>query len=245
MAGSGASPEGNRPFLDLLDIDSGETTRLWQSAPPFLESVGSIMSDGDHVSLCFCCCWCWCWCCCCWCCCARKLLCIIIFCCLVIAATLATPATLQDAPITLDGLQLLLSRESAAEPPQTYLVSFSGTGADAARTERRITDFPHPYPQLKDMQKEVLRYKRDDGVDLTGTLYLPPGYDTSRDGPLPTLLWAYPREYKSKVRVEMMHHSCMYVDVCVCPAVYYRLDYDTRFIIIYLYVCISVYVSDM
>jgi hypothetical protein len=49
------------------------------------------------------------------------------------------------------------------------------------------------------MQKEVLRYKRSDGVDLTGTLYLPPGYDAARDGPLPTILWAYPREYKSKV----------------------------------------------
>jgi hypothetical protein len=49
------------------------------------------------------------------------------------------------------------------------------------------------------MQKEVLRYKRSDGVDLTGTLYLPPGYDAARDRPLPTILWAYPREYKSKV----------------------------------------------
>lgn len=49
------------------------------------------------------------------------------------------------------------------------------------------------------MQKEVLRYQRGDGVDLTGTLYLPPGYDAARDGPLPTILWAYPREYKSKV----------------------------------------------
>jgi len=54
--------------------------------------------------------------------------------------------------------------------------------------------------QLKDMDKEVLRYKRADGVDLTGTLYLPPGYDAAKDGPLPTILWAYPREYKSRVR---------------------------------------------
>ena len=44
-----------------------------------------------------------------------------------------------------------------------------------------------------------MRYKRDDGVDLTATLYLPPGHDPARDGPLPTILWAYPREYKSKV----------------------------------------------
>ncbi len=44
----------------------------------------------------------------------------------------------------------------------------------------------------------MLRYKRADGVDLTATLYTPPGYDPARDGRLPTLLWAYPREFKSK-----------------------------------------------
>jgi len=51
MSGQGASPEGNKPFLDLLDIDTKETTRLWQSSPPYLESVGSIMSDNNEVSL--------------------------------------------------------------------------------------------------------------------------------------------------------------------------------------------------
>lgn len=49
MSGSGASPTGNRPFLDLLDLDTRESTRLWQSSPPFLESTGSIMSDADGV----------------------------------------------------------------------------------------------------------------------------------------------------------------------------------------------------
>ena len=43
------------------------------------------------------------------------------------------------------------------------------------------------------------RYKREDGLDLTATLYLPPGYDKDRDGRLPCLLWAYPREFKTKV----------------------------------------------
>jgi dipeptidyl aminopeptidase/acylaminoacyl peptidase len=56
--------------------------------------------------------------------------------------------TLQDAPVSLDGLQLLLSRESAKEPPQTYLISFAGADA-ASSSERRITDFPHPYPQVR------------------------------------------------------------------------------------------------
>jgi dipeptidyl aminopeptidase/acylaminoacyl peptidase len=54
---------------------------------------------------------------------------------------------------------------------------------------------PHPSTQ----PRQVVRYKRDDGVDLTATLYLPPGHDPAKDGPLPTILWAYPREFKSKV----------------------------------------------
>ena len=49
-------------------------------------------------------------------------------------------------------------------------------------------------------QKEIVRYKREDGLDLNATLYLPPGYERERDGCLPCLLWAYPREYKSRVR---------------------------------------------
>lgn len=52
MVGQGASPEGNKPFLDLLDLDTKESTRLWQSSPPYLESVGSIMSDNNDVSSC-------------------------------------------------------------------------------------------------------------------------------------------------------------------------------------------------
>ncbi len=50
MAGQGASPEGNRPFLDLLDLETKQSRRLWQSSPPYLESVGSIMSDNNDVS---------------------------------------------------------------------------------------------------------------------------------------------------------------------------------------------------
>ena len=45
------------------------------------------------------------------------------------------------------------------------------------------------------------RYKRDDGLDLTATLYLPPGYEKDRDGRLPCILWAYPREFKTKVQL--------------------------------------------
>lgn len=44
-----------------------------------------------------------------------------------------------------------------------------------------------------------MRYPRPDGVMLTATLYLPPGYDAATHGPLPCIVWAYPREYKTKV----------------------------------------------
>lgn len=62
----------------------------------------------------------------------------------------------------------------------------------------QLTDFPHPYPSLKGVSKEIIKYERKDGVQLTGNLYLPPGYAPERDGPLPLIMWAYPREYKSK-----------------------------------------------
>ncbi len=61
----------------------------------------------------------------------------------------------------------------------------------------QVTNFPNPYESLKGVSKEMIKFKREDGVDMTGTLYLPAGYDKEKDGPLPMLMWAYPREYKS------------------------------------------------
>lgn len=50
LQGTGASPDGNRPFLDLLDLGTRETRRLWQSSAPFYSQPGSIFNDLDHVS---------------------------------------------------------------------------------------------------------------------------------------------------------------------------------------------------
>lgn len=82
------------------------------------------------------------------------------------------------------------SRESNTENPNYYLRTLGSTKLSA------LTNFPHPYPQLKDVKKEVLKYKRADGVELTADLYLPPGYKKEQ-GPLPGFVWAYPREFKS------------------------------------------------
>ena len=98
------------------------------------------------------------------------------------------PRELLDAT----GTRLLITRESPTEPTNYYV-----RDAAAAGPLRALTAFPHPTPQLREVGKEQIRYTRADGVELTGTLYLPSGYDASRDGPLPVLMWAYPQEFKS------------------------------------------------
>ena len=61
-----------------------------------------------------------------------------------------------------------------------------------------ITDFKNPFESIKNVSKEVIKYKRKDGVELSGTLYLPAGYDKVKKEKLPLLIWAYPAEYKDK-----------------------------------------------
>ena len=62
----------------------------------------------------------------------------------------------------------------------------------------QITSFKNPFESIKNVHKEVIKYKRKDGVDLSGTLYLPAGYDKTKKEKLPLLIWAYPAEYKDK-----------------------------------------------
>jgi dipeptidyl aminopeptidase/acylaminoacyl peptidase len=89
-------------------------------------------------------------------------------------------------------LQLLTRRESEKEMPNYWIKNLKLRIAD-----RQLTDFKNPYPQLEGVNKEKIKYKRADGVDLTGDLYLPKGYDKNRDGKLPVFIWAYPAEYNS------------------------------------------------
>ncbi len=139
MLGAGASPEGNRPFVDRLSLKTGASTRLWRSEGPVYEQ----------------------------------------------------PVTILDRA----KLTVLTTRETPEEIPN-YCVRKLKPGKKENPLQQ-VTTFPHPYPDLKGVQKQVLRYQRDDGVALTATLYLPVGYK-KEDGPLPTLLWAYPREFKDK-----------------------------------------------
>ena len=62
----------------------------------------------------------------------------------------------------------------------------------------QITDFENPFQSLQNVHKEVITYEREDGLELSGTLYLPVGYDREQKEKVPMILWAYPREYKDK-----------------------------------------------
>lgn len=85
---------------------------------------------------------------------------------------------------------IIISREAK----DTVLNYFTYNTED--KSSGRITNFSDPYPDLKGVQKQQLNYTRLDGINLSGTLYLPAGFK-SGDAPLPTLIWAYPREFKT------------------------------------------------
>ena len=99
-----------------------------------------------------------------------------------------------------EGERFITIRESKTEQPNFFIRDL---GND---TLTQLTTFAHPYPAFKGVTKEQLRYKRDDGVELSGTLYLPPGYDKTQ-GPLPVLMWAYPLEYKDKAVASQVRES--------------------------------------
>jgi dipeptidyl aminopeptidase/acylaminoacyl peptidase len=61
-----------------------------------------------------------------------------------------------------------------------------------------VTTFENPFKALQNVHKEVITYNREDGLELSATLYLPVGYDIQKKEKKPMILWAYPREYKDK-----------------------------------------------
>lgn len=89
-------------------------------------------------------------------------------------------------------LILISRKESQTAVPNYYLKNLILKIAD-----KPLTNFTNPYPSLEGISKEKISYKRADGIDLTGDLYLPKGYEKAKDGPLPTIIWAYPREFNS------------------------------------------------
>ncbi len=95
--------------------------------------------------------------------------------------------------------QFIIRRETKTEPGNYWL---HDSGEETA-----LTYFSDPLPWYKTIHKEIVRYPRADGLELSATLYLPPGHDLEQDGPLPTLLWVYPEEHKSRQTASQITRS--------------------------------------
>jgi dipeptidyl aminopeptidase/acylaminoacyl peptidase len=87
-----------------------------------------------------------------------------------------------------DAKAIITRRETPNTPPNYYFRPLA-----VKDVERPLTDFPDPTPSLRGITKQLVKYKRADGVDLSFTLYLPPNYKPGT--PLPTVVWAYPLEF--------------------------------------------------
>jgi dipeptidyl aminopeptidase/acylaminoacyl peptidase len=133
LTGRGASAEGDRPFLDRLNLKTFATERLFRSDGASYESVFGLLDE---------------------------------------RAT-----------------RILTEFETRTEPPNYYVRDLK------AHTRTAVTQFTDPHPQITKamVDRQFVTYKRKDGVGLSGTLYLPAGYEKGTR--VPMLVWAYPREF--------------------------------------------------
>jgi dipeptidyl aminopeptidase/acylaminoacyl peptidase len=98
--------------------------------------------------------------------------------------------SLNDA-IDMKKGEILVRIESQKEYPNYYIRNINKDDDITA-----ITAFENPFKSLENVDKRIINYKRDDGLDLEGTLYLPLNYKAGEKYPM--ILWAYPREFKDK-----------------------------------------------
>ena len=92
------------------------------------------------------------------------------------------------ALLSHDAARFITNFETPDDPPNLFIRELARPDAKTA-----LTHFPDPAPQLRGITKQIVTYKRNDGVQLSFTLYLPPDYKQGQR--LPTIVWAYPLEY--------------------------------------------------
>jgi dipeptidyl aminopeptidase/acylaminoacyl peptidase len=100
-----------------------------------------------------------------------------------------------------DKMIIVTNKQSQTEQPNYFLRNLKDNSAKA------ITAFTDPQPGLRGITKQKITYKRKDGVDLAADVYLPKGYDKAKDGTLPVMMWAYPREFKSAADAAQLRGS--------------------------------------
>ena len=139
LASDGRGPDGPQPYLDVFDLHSRQSQRIFSAEPGVFEVVLGVIDA-------------------------------------------------KPEPV------LLTSRETESEPPLLHVLR----GA-----ERRALRAPaNPYPDLEHVSRKLVRYQRADGVALSGSLYLPAGWNG--DAPLPTLVWIYPYEFTDQEQAEQI-----------------------------------------
>lgn len=131
LSGSGANPEGERPFLDKVNLKNMEKERIFQSGENSYEYFVDFIGKTRNL--------------------------------------------------------IVTSYQSKTEPPNYFVVNLKD------KQRMALTQYKDPAPQMTGMIKKLVKYKREDGVDLSGTLYLPPDYEEGQR--LPLVFWAYPLEY--------------------------------------------------
>ncbi|MFD0964658.1 alpha/beta hydrolase family protein [Pseudofulvibacter geojedonensis] len=140
--GEGGSKKGNRPFLDLRNIKTGKSERIFRCDPEKYEFFTGFTDNNN---------------------------------------------------------EFIFRSESSSSVPNYYLAKIGKKKKaikgepERALTIKPITNFKDPSPELRKITKRIVTYKRKDGVPLSFQLLLPPGYKEGTK--LPTVVYAYPREY--------------------------------------------------
>ncbi|MGA9900931.1 MAG: prolyl oligopeptidase family serine peptidase [Terriglobales bacterium] len=145
LAGAGSSPDGDRPFLDRLNLKTMKSERLFRSDKTSYEDFLSFTGP--------------------------------------------------------DTTTFLTWHQSPTDPPNAFMRTLGKSVIDAApageaifaSTSVAITHIPDPTPAVRAIKKRLVKYKRADGLDLSFTLYTPPGYKEGTR--VPTILYAYPLDY--------------------------------------------------
>jgi dipeptidyl aminopeptidase/acylaminoacyl peptidase len=143
LSGVGSSIDGDRPFLDKLDLKTLKSQRLFRSDKTSYERFLAFAGKD---------------------------------------------------------LQTVLTwHQSPTEPPNLYVRTL-GKNVDAPVGEATVssssvalTHLADPAPEVRAIKKRLIKYKRADGLDLSFTLYTPPGYKEGTR--VPTILYAYPLDY--------------------------------------------------
>ena len=155
LSGNGASPDGDRPFLDRLDLKSGKTERLFRSERDAYERFVAFTGDGTR--------------------------------------------------------SFLTWHQSAIDPPNAWLRTLAAPRDAAAgeaayaSTRTAVTRYADPTPAVRAIKKRLVKYKRADGLDLSFTLYTPPGYVEGTR--VPTILYAYPLDYADGAKAAQVSGS--------------------------------------